>query len=656
MWPAAALSDRSPGGDLETVLQADFWQFVRALTLRLLVGPSPSGVHFAQFANRALSRRLLSRPLKDILTMQRFDTLRRPLWAVVLAFCAVGFSALPSSFLAAVAQERQQPGAAAQPGAATQPGRQVDSTDPVLVVTIASLNKLMQDANYLTAAVGQPQAGGMFTMMAGMFTQGLDNTRPIGILVPMVDGSPEPIGLIPSNNVEMMLKRLEAQTGPADRLEDGTLVVAAGPALVYVRQVGNWAVVARNRELIDLVPADPMPLMQGLGDEYDIAFRLNVQEIPVELRDMLVEQLSQGFDQAMARQGREPDQDVAEFSKMQLEQLSRLIREADQLQFGLNINPNRRIVSIDTRFTAAAGTSLARMYAGSQPIPSMFSAVLGGDAAFRYHAAASLSPEAVETTGANITGVKAMLRKALAEREEMDEATRGEVEEMLNGLIDIGVRTMQEGKIDTGIIGMADDSMLRIAGGSFVHDGDEVAQWVKQLAAKLRNSPDAPEFNFDQGQHGGVTMHSVVIDIPAKEEELRRMFGPQATVHLGTGPQAFYFAVGQGSVDVMKGLIDSAGNDRGDVAQRPLVQMRLQLLPILRLAQSVKPNDSLANVIEAVALGGDNDYLSMTGHAIANGQTSYVEIGEGLLKAIGAGIREAQNAQLQQQQRGGGQF
>ncbi len=128
------------------------------------------------------------------------------------------------------------------------------ATEPVIIVSICSLNKLMQDVTYLSNVVGQPQAGGMFQMMAGGFTQGLDMSRPIGVVVPIVDGAPEPIGMIPTPDVEMMLKRLEQQTGrPADKLDDGTLVVSAGTSLVYIRQSGEWAIVARQKELLDLL-------------------------------------------------------------------------------------------------------------------------------------------------------------------------------------------------------------------------------------------------------------------------------------------------------------------------------------------------------------------------------------------------------------------
>lgn len=578
--------------------------------------------------------------------MQRFGLFRRPLMATFLALSAVSVSVLPVGSRQLAAQDQTQP---ARADAATA------STDPIVVMTVASLNKLMQDVSYISGVMGQPQAGGIFTMMAGSVTQGLDTSRPIGILVPMVDGAPEPIGVLPTADVESMLKRLEGQTGPADKLDDGTFVVAAGPSLVYIRQVGQWAVIARNRELIDLVPADPMSLMTGLGDNYDIALRLSIQEIPLGLREMLVDQLSQGFEQTIARQQGNNDQ-MAELSKSQLDQLNMLIREADKLMFGININPNKRVMSIDTEFTAAPGTTLAEMYAGQLPIPSKFTAVLKGDPAIRYHAAASVSPKLIESSSASMDMVMASVQKALDDQDRIGDDVKAEIEEMLGGLVDLINKTMMEGKYDVGVIGMAGDNMLKLAGGMFVHDGDEVAAWVKKLDAKLSQIPDAPKFSFDESTYKGVTMHSVVIDIPARAEESRRLLGEKAVITLGTAPQAVYFAFGQGSVTAMRALIDSADVDTGDLAARPLGQMRVKFLPLLRLAQSMKPNDAVAAVIDAIAVGGDSDYVSLVANVIDNGQTSNIEIGEGVLKAIGAAIREFQSAQMRQMQLGGGQF
>jgi hypothetical protein len=274
----------------------------------------------------------------------------------------------------------------------------------------------------------------------------------------------------------------------------------------------------------------------------------------------------------------------------------------------------------------------------------------------RYHAAGSVSPELIESSTSSIDMVMSSVQKALDDQEQLGDDVKAEIEEMLGGLLDLVTKTMAEGKYDVGMIGMAGDNMLKLAGGMFVHDGDEVAAWVKKLDAKLSQIPDAPKFNFDESTYNGVTMHSVVIDIPARAEESRRLLGEKAVITLGTAPQAVYFAFGQGSVTAMKALIDTADADTGDLAARPLGQMRIKLLPLLRLAQSMKPNDSVAAVIDAVAVGADSDYISVLANVIENGQSSNIEIAEGVLKAIGAAVREVQNAQMREMQRGGGQF
>ena len=130
--------------------------------------------------------------------------------AAVLAFT---FVAAP-----AVAQDRLAPSGGSSAATLT------DGTQPVVIVTVASVNKLMQDVNYVTGIAGQPQFGGIFAMMAGTYAQGMDMDQPIGVLVPLVGGTPQPIIVLPTKDIRPILKRLEAQTGPVDELDDGTLV------------------------------------------------------------------------------------------------------------------------------------------------------------------------------------------------------------------------------------------------------------------------------------------------------------------------------------------------------------------------------------------------------------------------------------------------
>jgi hypothetical protein len=528
-----------------------------------------------------------------------------------------------------------------------------EASDPVLVVSIASLNKLIQDVNYITAVSGQPQAGGLFTMMAGGFAQGLDMARPIGVIVPIVEGAPEPIGLLPTPDVEAMLKRLEAQTGPVDKLDDGTLVVAAGPSLVYIRQVGTWAVIARQKEFLDLAPADPMALMKDLGDNFTLSAILNVQLIPEDAREALIGFMRQGFDQAIDEQGEASDEILAA-SEDSFKQIEQLIRETEELMFGWNINPDEKVVSFEAEFTAADGTEMAEMYSGQAPIPSRFASVIDGDNAMFYHAAASMSPKVMERTNDSLDSAKVMVKKAIEDSEDLDEDAKTQVSELANSLLELIGQTIAEGKFDIGMQAVVDESEIDVTAGMFVSDGNAAAQLVKDLAAKLEGEADAPTFEFDIETYKGVVLHSMTVDIPESADEARELFGEKAVVKIGTAPNAVYIAAGTNSEQSIKDFIDS-GVENDDPTDRPLGQMEMQLLPFLRLAQSIEANDVVASMIDTLAQNEETDYVLVEANAIENGQSSYIELGEGILKAIGAAVREAQKMQAMQMQ-GGGQF
>ena len=520
------------------------------------------------------------------------------------------------------------------------PGGVATATEPVVVVTLGSVNKLMQDIDYLTSTVGQPQAGGIFRMMAGTFTQGVDTTQPIGILVPLVDGMPQPIAIVPTADVKAVLKRLEAQTGPADELDDGTLVIALGASTVYIRQSGNWAVLAPNRDVLTLAPADPTSLFEGLGNRYDLAFRLKMQKIPPQMREMLTAQIRQGFEQAMAQQAGEDTESARRMAENTLEQLDQLINETDELKFGLNVDQTGKKVAIDTMFTAVPGSKLAAIYGAQRPIPSQFSAVIRDDAAAFYHGATSISPEAVEQARMSVSNSLQALRQALKSEGNLNEQQQRDITEMIDRIGDLAVDSVSEGRADVGAVLLTDETDFRFVLGAFVADGNRAAQIVKDLAKKVEGQPDAPRFSFDQGTYKGVTMHMVEADVPEKEDEARRIFGETLRVHVGTGPKSVYLSVGKDSEALMKELIDSGSTDAG--AGRPVGQMRVTLMPILQYAQSIESNDALAAMIDALSRAPDSGEFSMVQQSIANGQELTIRIGEGILQAVGAAARQAQ--------------
>jgi hypothetical protein len=535
----------------------------------------------------------------------------------------------------------QQP-AAPQPAAPQFTAAQSEATDPVLVLTVGSVDKLFPDFDYLFSVIGQPQLS-MLTGIARTFTQGVDTTQPLAVVVPLVNGVPQPIALLPTQDVKSVLERLEAQVGPADELDDGTLVVAVGASTVFIRQMGNWGVFAAKKELLDLAPSDPMSLFGDMGNK-DLAFRLNMQRVPASTRGILTAQVRQGFEQAMARRegDTETTREVAESTIAQLEQL---INETDELKFGINIDPSAHQIVLDGSFTAVPGSTLASIYGGQRSTPSQFSSVIRDDAAAFFHSAMSISPEAVDMMRKNVTLSLRAIRTALADEDSLSPTQQAEISAFIDRIADLAVNSISEGRANVGGLLLADENEFRFVFGSFVSDGNEAAEVLKELAKNVSEEPGAPRFKFDQSTYKDVSMHLIDADVP-EGDEARLVFGETIRVHVGTGPKSVYLAVGENSQELMKELIDKSTTDSS--ANRPVGQVRITLLPVLEFAQSVKQNDTLSAMIDALSRSPDPGELTFVQESIPNGQKTKVTIAEGLIKAIAAAVRQVQQAELQE--------
>lgn len=514
--------------------------------------------------------------------------------------------------------------------------------EPVVVVSVTSLDRLMKDINYVASAVGQANAGSIFQMMATTYTNGIDKSRPIGVAVFPSDEFPVTTVFVPTKDVKRFLRSLEAQLGPPDELEDGTLVVAAGQMLLYIRQKGDWAYFAQSDEMFDQLPEDPMPWLAGMDDAYDIGVRVNVQALTPEQRETIVAQLRQGFEAALQGQSPEQAEQMRQFGGQSLEQLALVINDTDKLQFGFAIDREAKELRFETMSTAVAGTDLAEMYESQKAVPSKFASVIKPDAAGFFHGAGSIGPQGIEQAKTSLEQATGSISSALESVDNMTEEQRVEFEAFFDRMIEIGAETISEGKTDGGGLLTLSDQELNAVAGFFVSDGSKVAQLAKDLAAKIEASgaEKAPKFTFDAGDYKGVTMHYIEAEVPADNEQAQQVFGDTLKITIGTGDDAVYMAMGKSSEAMLKSLIDDAGSDTG--GDRPLSQGQIRLLPILEFAQSINADETVAAMIDALVRSSAADSVSFVSSSIERGGEFTLTIGEGILKSIGAAIAAQQ--------------
>ena len=292
-------------------------------------------------------------------------------------------------------------------------------------------------------------------------------------------------------------------------------------------------------------------------------------------------------------------------------------------------------------FTAVPGSALSSMYNGQSAVPSQFASVIREDAAAYFHSATSISPETVKQTQKTIGGSLYGIRDAISNSGDLTPEQADDINTMIDRVVKLFMDSMAEGKMDLGGVLLANEESIKFVGGGFVSDGTAVAQLLKDIAAKVENEPGAPTFSFDQSTYKEVVMHLVEADLPADEEEVRKIFGEKLRVHVGTGPKAIYLAVGQDSEAELKALIDAGQNDTGSKG-RPVGQLRVKLLPILEFAHSVAADDTIAAMIDALSNSDDHGEIYFMSDTVENGGVMRITVGEGILQSIGAAVSQSQ--------------
>lgn len=184
---------------------------------------------------------------------------------------------------------------------------------------------------------------------------------------------------------------------------------------------------------------------------------------------------------------------------------------------------------------------------------------------------------------------------------------------------------------------------INFVAGGFVADGKSVEKDLKRLVELAKQSKENPgvEVKFDAATHGGVTLHTITVPVPAREEEARKILGDKMLTVIGTGATSIYVAFGNDSMELLKEVIDSSTAATGQTAPMTL---NVSLAPIMAFAASVDDDPIVAGLAEALKNGQGKDHIAISSKAIERGVAYRVEVEEGVLQLIGQAAK-MKNAQ-----------
>jgi hypothetical protein len=520
---------------------------------------------------------------------------------------------------------------------------------PVVVVSLASVEKQRADLLYLAELVGQKEAAEGMLNFAPIFLNGVDMKRPAGGYLTLSDGGEAKfVAFIPVLKLDTVLKTLEGQIGKPTDLGDGIKQIDPpnGGEPLYVKESKGWAFVSNDKASVASPPADPLVFLGNLPTMYNFAVRGNVHSIPAELRGMATSAIQDGLNRGLEQnRGSEEDRELAEkVGKMSAQQLQRLIEETNEVTIGWGVDKTLKATYVDFAITAVEGTAMARQMALLKDTTSNFAGFLLPTASVNLNGSTRMSPEEIEQNATLLQVFQDRANKEIDDDAGLDADQRTQAKAILKDLFGVLTDTVKGGKMDYGAALVLAEEKLSFAGGLLVSDGKKLEGVFAKLVELAKDEPDFPDVKLNAGKHGNVTLHTIDVDIPDGEEQAQQIFGEQLHVVIGTAPKAVYVAFGKDGESLMKQAIDASAQ-KGSQPMPPS-QINIYLKPIVQFAASMDPSENpvLQKVAESMAdAKGGTDEINLVTKPIPGGAVGRLQVNDGVLKLIGQAIKAAQD-------------
>ena len=508
------------------------------------------------------------------------------------------------------------------------------AAEPIAIVSVSSLDESLSDVEYLLEATGTDAFGQFFMPQVKAYLQGLNTEKPLGMSLSFDGVTFQPLVFLPVDDLDSFLSQMEDTLGEPADAGDGILELQ-GPETIFLKEQGGWAFIAQDVETLDDLPADPSKLLEGLHRQYDVAIRGYFQNIPEQYREMLLGQMTAGFEQGFEDN---EDEEAKKMAEAQIAQVKRMFDEGDAMTFGWNVDPKSKETYFETTVTAKAGTDFAKQMSVMSKATTKYSGFIVPNAAISGNFSGVVEEDQVAQMRAMLSGLEQSALNEIDEDDDIDnDAMRAGAKKLVSGVFEVLNETVATGKLDSATSVLLEDSSITIATAAHVADGADVEKLAQDLV-KMAKQSDEVAFSkekFNAGTHNGVRLHELAIPIP-DEEYVSEVLGGELEVCIGAADNDIYVVVGSNPVSSLKKMIDKS-KASGEVKASPF-NATVKLAPILRFAEAVEGEIQVSTIAEMLEDSG-NDHVKVRASAAENGAAYRFTIEEGVLKAIGQAVQ-----------------
>lgn len=546
---------------------------------------------------------------------------------------------------------------------------------PMVVGGIRSWEQLVDDLELMGELTDMPGLGEGLEQLLNQFTQGegipgLDRTKPWGLAVSSDGLSFQILGFLPIRDLPGLLDVLAPLTGSeVEEEQPGVFRVDLQLQTLHFKQHGDWTYVSISPEFLLKVPDDPLPLLGDLPTQYHGFVRLAPRNIPELFRQLALQMIKQGIEQNLAEVGlpalppsggagggnNDADTEAAEqqvdiaatLARQQLDTMFRSLRDSEHVTFGLTLDKGKQRGVIEIVSQMADGTTAAVEVAKVAEAKSKFTAFLVPEATLGMNVATPIDSQQVKDIRALVDQVHKQLNKQIDTIDALDTGSREYLADFLEEGFDIWRESVESGGLDFGF-SLTGKGPFTVVAGAHVEDGSEVDKLLDKLITIVEN--EAAFFGIERQdlEDYGVTLYSTFVPLPGGPEadQIAALFGGNLELVLGSGPQAFYIGLGDGSIDAMKAAIAASADKCDEVV--PPFRMVATAAPLVKLASALaersgqdpdSPSPAAAMIdidLEEIReqLADGQDRFEVVVQPIERGTKTRIELEGGLLRVL----------------------
>lgn len=539
-----------------------------------------------------------------------------------------------------------------QPQTQSSNAAQDQASAPTITTVLRSASELVADLEYLIRLAG-PEGAKQWEQYIQptleTFLQGIDVQRPVRIDVLLGGETTRYRPAFPVANRRQFEQNLEA-FGIEIRPQ-GQLYALTGTFEGFMRYAHNYAIIAEQRADLPANIPNPQQAVQPLiAKGYDLAG--NIQNPPqgIEQRRQAIEQIR---DELMAALKPMPEEIPEEFElrrlllEQQIDELQRFFAESAQLVLGWTTNAQQNQGRLDLQLSALPQTDLQNVIAQLGQAPSIFGGVPMQQNSILFLRVHHPLGEMRKTHLLELSQkLRSLLEARINASERLSEELRPPARQMVQQLFDLWDATAQAGYLD-GFINVWN----RPSGGRTLVGAIKVTDG-SAFVPILENFPNVDprrQVQLNVDQQGDVKIHSV--SVPKEDSpQLLKFFGADPTmdgvVHIGTGPQAIWYAGGQGSLEALKQAISQAQGGESPV----VAQLHLVVGPWLELLDQIRGDQGTNVALRRRAIEAfqkSPGVISGNLRRVENRVEGQVQFGKGILQFVGEVLAQFSKENLQ---------